>query len=159
VKARELMSAQPACCTPNDTVQEAARLMRECDCGCIPVVEDKESNRLVGVITDRDIACRCTAEGKGSNTPVREAMSRDPNSCGPDDDIGAVERIMAEDQVRRVPVIDDRGRCIGIIAQADLPSIRVPPATARSARWWSGSPSPCTRRARRQRAAQASYLM
>jgi CBS domain-containing protein len=120
VKARELMSAQPACCTPNDTVQEAARLMRECDCGCIPVVEDKESNRLVGVITDRDIACRCTAEGKGSNTPVREAMSRDPNSCGPDDDIGAVERIMAEDQVRRVPVIDDRGRCIGIIAQADL---------------------------------------
>ncbi len=120
MKARELMSAQPACCTPNDTVQEAARLMRECDCGCIPVVEDKESNRLVGVITDRDIACRCTAEGKGPKTPVREAMSHDPKSCRPDDDIEAVERIMADDQVRRVPVMDDRGRCVGIIAQADL---------------------------------------
>ena len=60
VKARELMTAQPACCTPDDTVREAA-LMREHDCGCIPVVEDKESNRLVGVVTDRDIACRCTA--------------------------------------------------------------------------------------------------
>jgi CBS domain-containing protein len=120
MKARELMSAQPACCTPNDTVQEAAQLMREYACGCIPVVEDKESNRLVGVITDRDIACRCTAEGKGPKTPVREGMSRDPKSCRPDDDIEAVEKIMADDQVRRVPVMDDQGCCVGMIAQADL---------------------------------------
>jgi CBS domain-containing protein len=120
MKARELMSAQPACCTPNDTVQEAARLMREYDCGCIPVVEDKESNRLVGVITDRDIACRCTAEGKGPKTPVGEGMSRDPKSCGPDDDVEAVEKIMADHQVRRVPVMDDQGGCVGMIAQADL---------------------------------------
>jgi CBS domain-containing protein len=94
--------------------------MRECDCGCIPVVEDKESNRLVGVITDRDIACRCTADGKGPNTPVKEAMSRDPKCCRPDDDVATVERIMAEEQVRRVPVVDDRGCCVGMIAQADL---------------------------------------
>jgi CBS domain-containing protein len=120
VKARELMSAQPACCTPNDTVQDAARLMLECDCGCIPVVEDKDSNRLVGVITDRDIACRCTAEGKGPKTPVREAMSPDPKTCGPDEDVEAVEKIMTDDQVRRVPVMDDQGRCVGMIAQADL---------------------------------------
>ncbi len=58
MKARELMSAQPACCTPDETVGEAARLMKEHDCGCIPVVEDKETDRLVGVVTDRDIACR-----------------------------------------------------------------------------------------------------
>jgi CBS domain-containing protein len=120
MKAGELMSAQPACCTPSDTVQDAAGLMRECDCGCIPVVEDKESNRLVGVITDRDITCRCTAEGKGPKTPVREAMSRDPKTCGPDDDVEAVEKIMADSQVRRVPVMDDQGRCVGMIAQADL---------------------------------------
>jgi CBS domain-containing protein len=94
--------------------------MREHDCGCIPVVEDKESNRLVGVVTDRDIACRCTAEGKGPDTPVREAMSRDPRCCGPNDDLEAVEKIMAEEQVRRVPVVDARGCCVGVIAQADL---------------------------------------
>jgi CBS domain-containing protein len=120
VKARELMSAQPACCTPEATIQEAARLMRECDCGCIPVVDDKQSNRLVGVITDRDIACRCTAEGKGPKTPVKEAMTQDPKCCGPEDEVELVERIMIEEQVRRVPVVDDRGLCVGIIAQADL---------------------------------------
>src|SRR5687768_16548917 len=116
VKAGELMSAQPACCTPGDTVQEAARLMCECDCGCIPVVDDKDSNRLVGVITDRDIACRCTAEGKGPKTQVKDTMTRDPNSCRPEDDLELVEKIMIEEQVRRVPVIDDRGLRVGIIA-------------------------------------------
>jgi CBS domain-containing protein len=120
MKARELMSAQPACCTPDDTIQEAARLMRDGDCGCIPVVEDKRDNRLVGVITDRDIACRCTAEGKGPETTVSHTMSQNPKCCGPDDDVQAVERIMAEEQVRRVPVVDDRGCCVGMIAQADL---------------------------------------
>ncbi|HEY3012519.1 MAG TPA: CBS domain-containing protein [Gemmatimonadales bacterium] len=120
MKARELMTAQPACCTPEETVAEAARLMKEHDCGCIPVVEDKETDRLVGVVTDRDIACRCVAEDKGSDTQVAEVMSRDPNSCSPDDDLDRVERIMAEAQVRRVPVVDERGCCVGIIAQADL---------------------------------------
>ena len=114
------MTAQPACCTPNETVGDAARLMREHDCGCIPVVENKETDRLVGVVTDRDIACRCTAENKGPDTRVEEAMSRDPKCCSPDDDVNSVERIMAEAQVRRVPVVDHLGCCVGIIAQADL---------------------------------------
>jgi CBS domain-containing protein len=114
------MTAQPACCTPDETIREAAQLMREHDCGCIPVVEDKESKRLVGVVTDRDIACRCTAEGKGPDTPVREAMSRNARSCGPNDDLKTVEKIMAEAQVRRVPVVDAQGCCVGMIAQADL---------------------------------------
>jgi CBS domain-containing protein len=120
MKASELMTAQPACCTPEDTIRVAAHLMREHDCGCIPVVEDKESNRLVGVVTDRDIACRCTAEGKGPETPVKEAMSPDPKCCGTDDDVDTVEKIMAEEQVRRVPVVDREGCCVGMIAQADL---------------------------------------
>ncbi len=120
MKARELMTAQPACCTPDETVADAARLMKEHDCGCIPVVEDKETGRLVGVVTDRDIACRCTAEDKGPDTRVDEVMSRDPKCCGPDDDVDRVEQIMAEAQVRRVPVVDERGCCVGIIAQADL---------------------------------------
>ena len=120
MKAVELMTAQPACCTPEDTIQLAAQLMREHDCGCVPVVEDQKSNRLIGVVTDRDIACRCTAEGKGPETPVEEAMTPDPKCCRPDHDVETVEKIMAEEQVRRVPVVDEQGCCVGMIAQADL---------------------------------------
>jgi CBS domain-containing protein len=120
MNARELMTAQPTCCTPEDTIQQAAQLMRDHDCGCIPVVEDTESNRLVGVITDRDITIRCTAEGRGPKTRVKDAISPNPRSCRPDDDVETVERIMAEEQVRRVPVVDERGACVGMIAQADL---------------------------------------
>lgn len=120
MKARELMTQEPACCTPDHTVREAAQLMRDNDCGCVPVVEDSETNRIVGLVTDRDITCRGTAEGKGPETSVRDIMSKDPKSCGPDDDVEMVEKIMTEAQVRRVPVVDNRGRCVGIIAQADL---------------------------------------
>src|SRR5919108_2981354 len=120
MKAGELMTARPACCTPEDTIRGAAQLMREHDCGCIPVVKDKGSMRLVGVVTDRDIACRCTAEGKSPETPVKEAMTRDPKCCASDDDVETVEKIMAAEQVRRVPVVDEKGCCVGMIAQADL---------------------------------------
>ncbi len=120
MKARDLMSAQPASCTPDDTIQEAARLMLEYDCGCVPVVEDTKTKRLVGVITDRDIACRCTAKGKGPRTRVSEAFSPNPMTAGFEDDVPAIEKIMAEEQVRRVPVVDDQGCCVGMISQADL---------------------------------------
>ena len=120
MKARELMTADPTCCTPEDTIQQAAQLMRDHDCGCIPVVEDKQNNRLVGVVTDRDITTRCTAEGKGPQTRIKDALSPNPTCCGPDDDVEAVERIMTGEQVRRVPVVDQRGSCVGMIAQADL---------------------------------------
>jgi CBS domain-containing protein len=119
MKAQDLMTTEPACCTPSSTVREAAQLMREHDCGCIPVVEGK-SKRLVGMVTDRDVACRCVAEGKSPDTPVREIMTTNPQSSHPEDDIAAVEQIMIEAKVRRVPVVDDGGRCIGMIAQADL---------------------------------------
>ena len=94
--------------------------MRDHNCGCIPVVEDAQSKRLVGVVTDRDITIRCMAEGKGPQTRVKDALSPNAKCCGPDDDVEAVERIMAGEQVRRVPVVDQRGCCIGMIAQADL---------------------------------------
>ncbi len=119
MKAQDLMTTNPACCTPSSTVREAAQLMRDHDCGCIPVVEG-ESKRLEGVLTDRDVACRCVAEGKSPDTPVREIMTTKPQRCHPEDDVAAVEQIMIEAQVRRVPVVDAKDRCVGMIAQADL---------------------------------------
>jgi CBS domain-containing protein len=119
MRAQDLMTTEPACCAPNTTVRDAAQLMRDHDCGCIPVVEGK-SKRLVGVLTDRDVACRCVAEGKSPDTPVRDIMSKNPQFCHPEDDIAAVEQIMIEAQVRRVPVVDAKECCVGMIAQADL---------------------------------------
>lgn len=117
---QKLMTRDPACCTPTDTVREAATIMRDRDCGSVPVIADTESRRLVGMITDRDIAVRGIAEGRGSDTPVRDLMSTDPSTIGEHDEVRAVEQIMAQRQVRRVPVVDEQGRCIGIVAQADL---------------------------------------
>ena len=120
MKARELMTSNPACCTPEATAQQAARLMEENDCGCIPVVEDEESRFLVGVITDRDLALRAVARGRAPETPVKELMTTDVSAVSPEDSLDRVEELMVDLQVRRVPVIDEDGCCVGIIAQADL---------------------------------------
>lgn len=120
MEVREIMSRDPEVCTPDDTLQQAARLMADCDCGSIPVVEGKEGKRLVGVITDRDIAVRGVAKGKTPDSKVNDVMSPSPSTCSADDDIEVVEQIMVEKQVRRVPVVDDDGRVVGIVAQADL---------------------------------------
>jgi CBS domain-containing protein len=119
MKAQELMTKTPASCTPESTVREAAQLMLKHDCGCIAVVETG-TMRLTGVVTDRDVACRCIAQGGGPETRVKEVMTTDPKCCHPEDDVAAVEQIMMQAQVRRVPVVDGRGNCVGMIAQADL---------------------------------------
>lgn len=116
---QEIMSDRPACCSPEQTVRDAARLMHEHDCGCIPV-EDPQTHRLVGVVTDRDIAVRVIANGRSADTPVGDAMSPDPSCCHVDDALVRAEEIMAERQVRRVPIVDEDGCCVGIVSQADL---------------------------------------
>lgn len=123
MKARDIMSRGIGSCTPEDRIQRAAELMEKHDCGSIPV-EDARTRRIVGVVTDRDIALRAVAAAKSPGTPVLAIMSADPSCCSPDDDLEDVERIMEERQVRRVPVIDTEGRCVGIIAQADLATHR-----------------------------------
>jgi CBS domain-containing protein len=120
MQVRNMMTSNPACVTPEESARDAARLMKEHDCGLIPVVESRDSRRLVGVITDRDIAVRLVGEGKGADTKVADVMSRDPRCASPDTDISEVERIMSERQVRRVPIVDSTGRLEGIVAQADL---------------------------------------
>jgi CBS domain-containing protein len=120
MKAQDLMTAGPACCTPDDRAERAAQLMADNDCGSIPVVADRNDSRVVGVLTDRDIAIRGVAKGKGPDTRVRDLMTPDPFCCSTDADVKDVERVMAERQVRRVVVVDGGGRCVGVIAQADL---------------------------------------
>jgi CBS domain-containing protein len=120
MKAQDLMTPSPACCTPEDSVQRAAQLMEDNDCGCIPVIAGRDDSRVIGVITDRDIAVRGVAKGKGPDTRVRDLMTRDPFCLSADADVKDVERVMAERQVRRVVVVDAGRSCVGMIAQADL---------------------------------------
>jgi len=118
MEARDVMTADPACCSPSDSVKEAAALMVDNDCGDIPVVD--EGGQLVGVITDRDIACRCVAEGKSADTPVEEVMSSSLVTVAPDASIDECCKKMEDNQVRRLPVVDDQGKCCGIVSQADI---------------------------------------
>ena len=119
MKAKDLMTKSPVCCSTDDTAQDAARAMRDCDCGIIPIVE-AGSQRVVGVVTDRDIAIRAVADGKSGDTPLRDIMTASPSCCGPDSDVRDVERTMADRQVRRVVIVNADGRAEGIVAQADI---------------------------------------
>jgi CBS domain-containing protein len=114
------MTPDPACCTPDATAREAAGLMRDHDCGSIPVIEHGEKRRLVGMVTDRDLAVRGLAEGKGPKTPVQKLMTEHPTTCIADDEVETVREVMVREKVRRVPVVDANGAVIGIVAQADI---------------------------------------
>jgi CBS domain-containing protein len=120
VKVRDVMTPNPAYCLPDTPIREVAGLMREFDCGAIPVVDGKDKRKLVGIVTDRNIAIRAVAEGKGPETRVGELMTAEPRTADPDDGIDAVRDIMINEQVRRVPVADAGGALVGIVAQADL---------------------------------------
>ena len=120
MKAKDVMSKDPSCCTANQTVRDAAKLMVEHDCGCIPIVDDLSAKRVVGTITDRDITCRCTAKGRSADTRIADVMSPNPVCCRPEDEVSDIERVMSERKVRRVPIVDNGGCCVGIVAQADL---------------------------------------
>jgi len=119
MKARDIMTKHPQVVTPDTPVQEAARLMKSEDTGVLPVVESQGSRRPVGVITDRDIALRVVAEGR-SQAMVRDAMSASVRTARESDDLKDVMELMASEQVRRVPIVDDRGELVGIVSQADI---------------------------------------
>lgn len=121
MKAQEIMTRNPKTVTPESKLTDAARLMKESDVGIIPVVESSGSRKLVGVVTDRDIAIRHVAEGHDSaDCPVREAMSSNLVTARTDDDIDRVMETMGREQLRRIPVVDERGELVGIVAQADI---------------------------------------
>jgi CBS domain-containing protein len=102
---------------PSDTVQQAARLMAEFDVGSLPV---GENDRLVGMITDRDIVVRAISKGSGCDTPVREAMTNEIHYCFDDEEIEDVAEKMSDLKVRRLPVLDREKRLVGIISLGDI---------------------------------------
>jgi CBS domain-containing protein len=117
MKIETVMSQDAQLTTPDDTLQHAAQLMKACDCGVLPV---SENDRLVGMITDRDIAVRAVAEGKGPDAKVRDAMTREVKYCFMDEEIEHVAENMAELQIRRLPVMNSAKRLVGIVSLADL---------------------------------------
>ncbi|HUQ82016.1 MAG TPA: CBS domain-containing protein [Gemmatimonadaceae bacterium] len=121
MKAQDIMSKDPLCVTPETPLVEAARIMKDENIGVVPVVESDGSRRLVGVLTDRDIAVRAVAEGRdGATTSVGHVMTSDVRTSRADDSVDDVMELMGREQVRRIPIVDDRGTLVGIIAQADI---------------------------------------
>jgi CBS domain-containing protein len=117
MKVRELMTREPATLAPEATLGEAATLMKQEDCGSIPIVRD---GTLVGIVTDRDIVVRAVAAGRDpKTTKVSEVMSADPITIASDVDVREAERVMAERQIRRLPVCDD-GKLAGILVIGQL---------------------------------------
>ena len=118
---KDLMTSAVVCCTPWDTAQTAASLMKAHGVGAIPVVADPSDPLLEGIVTDRDLCCGVVAAGKNADAvQVADLMTAIPVTCGPEDTLEECEELMQESQVRRIPVVNNRGRCIGIVAQADI---------------------------------------
>ena len=121
MQVKDIMTPDPACCTPDTALQRVAEMMVENDCGEIPVVESAASKRPVGVITDRDIVCRTVAKGLNPLTmTASECMTTPCVTVTPDTSLDECCRVLEENQIRRVPVVDAGGVCCGIVALADV---------------------------------------
>ncbi|MBA3348120.1 MAG: CBS domain-containing protein [Actinobacteria bacterium] len=116
----EAMTSNPTTVEPGTSAQEAARTMKSEDVGSLPIVE---ADRLVGIVTDRDIALRIVGEGMGADTPVGQIASKDLVTIDPQQELGEAVRLMAEHQLRRLPVCEEDGKLVGILAQADIAQV------------------------------------
>jgi CBS domain-containing protein len=126
---RDLMTSDPRTVESGGTIVDAAKIMRDEDVGIVPIVD---GDRLVGTITDRDVAVRVVAEGRDAqSTTVGEIASRDLVTIDPQQDLDEALRLMAQHQVRRLPVVEEDGRLVGILAQADVAREATPDQTGR----------------------------
>ena len=116
-RCREIMTSNVTTASRQMTIREVAVLMRDGDCGAMPVVEN---GKLVGIVTDRDIVIRAIAAGKDFQTPISEAMTTEIFSVKPEDFVFEAIRLMGDKQVRRIPVVNEAGELAGIIAMADV---------------------------------------
>jgi len=120
-KCKDVMTEDPVCCLPTDAVSKAAQLMKDEDVGSIPVIEDEETMKLIGIVTDRDLALQVVApERDASTTQVEDVMTYEVITCRASDDVQKAVDAMAQHQLRRMPVIDSDHRIVGIISQADV---------------------------------------
>ncbi len=121
MKVGKIMTKRVVCCTADESAQSVARLMSLRNVGAIPVIADERSRRLIGIVTDRDLCCRVLALGKpGHGVRIGEVMTRNPFTITPEATLAECENVMQKNRVRRVPVVDEDGRCVGIVAQADV---------------------------------------
>lgn len=117
MRVAEAMTRDVRVANPDESIIEAAKMMADCDCGVLPV---GENDRLVGMITDRDIVIRALAQGKAGDTKIRDVMSTEVKYCFEDDDLDDVARNMGDLQVRRLPVVNQDKRLTGIITLGDI---------------------------------------
>jgi len=116
-----VMTKNPICCQPSDSVMKVAQWMKRENIGSIPVIENTETRKLVGIVTDRDLALKIVGEGSNpKEVKVEEVMTFKLVTCRPDDDIQRALDMMSEHQLRRIPIVDDEHKVIGIISQADI---------------------------------------
>ena len=120
-KCSEVMTNNPVCCLPNDTVANVAELMNSGNIGSIPVIENEQTKKLIGIVTDRDLTLKIVAKGlDAKSTKVETVMTRKVVTCRADDDLQKALYAMAENQLRRIPVVDADNKIMGNIAQADV---------------------------------------
>jgi CBS domain-containing protein len=121
MQVKEVMTADPACCLSETGLREVAQMMIDYDCGEIPVVDNKQNKKPIGVVTDRDIVCRTVAQGLNPlDLTVADCMSTPCVTVTPDTSVEECCEILQKNQIRRVPVIDAAGSCCGIVALADI---------------------------------------
>lgn len=119
MKVKECMCNEVISCSPSTTVYDVAKLMQENHIGFVPVCDNE--NYMVGAVTDRDMVLRCIASDKDvKQTPVSEIMTTNISTCTKDDEMSNAQRKMGEEQIRRIPVVDDDGKVIGILTLGDL---------------------------------------
>lgn len=120
-KCIDVMTQNPVACLPDDTASKAAQLMRSTDVGSIPVIESRQTNRLIGIVTDRDLALQVVADDLNpSSVKVGDVMTKELVTCRTDDNIQMAVEAMAQNQLRRIPVVDGDQKLAGIISQADV---------------------------------------
>jgi CBS domain-containing protein len=120
-KCSDVMTKNPSCCLPTDTVAKAAQWMRDEKVGSIPVIENEKTKKLIGIVTDRDLALAVIADGRDSKTTkVSDVMTQSVITCHVDDDVQKAVDAMADKQLRRIPVVDADQKIVGIISQADV---------------------------------------
>jgi CBS domain-containing protein len=121
MRCEDVMKRDVHTVMPDDTAATAAAKMRSCDCGFLPVVDDRAN--VIGVVTDRDLVLRVMAMGKAGSTSIKDVMSRDIISCHPGDDLAQAEKLMSGYKKSRIVCMDDKGRLCGVISLSDIAQV------------------------------------